>query len=582
MATATDYLPEAVGGYLRLPREFADNRPVDRGKSSLLLLIDQLDLLAATMDQVFDAVCREDAAALVAHGRFLEEKFGAASTRRCARRRLRAPLRPCRRQPTMPEGPDTGELRLRRPPDVTPDGRRPIRSALDAHAGRGRRRLRQWPRPPGWTRRSRAPRALSLAAPWPSPRPRPRPTGRGAPAGTTPPRTSSTPRAGDAGGAARPRRPLSSLAAQGSPHARSTPGLAEVASAACKLGEPTMRVIGNASVAAAAQLGAVPDRPRCPPVVEAAARPAPPSPAASRPQSPSPRSRSDRERSLEELLAELDALIGLGRVKREVHRQVALLRVERLRGEAGLKSPTITRHLVFTGNPGTGKTTVADSSAASTRAGAALKGQLVEVDRSELVAGYLGPDGDQDGRGGRLGRGWGALHRRGLQPDRDAPGDQYGHEAVDTLVKEMEDRRDDLVVIVAGYPARWGFIARTPVWPAGSGPPSSSRTTPTTSSWRSSSSWPRAPTTRSPRGAERFRETLGAHSPRGELRQRAICPQRAGVRDRAPCLAAAGDDAATRDELRQLVARDFDEDRHEEEARGHRRPGGDDAQDPET
>ena len=80
MATATDYLPEAVGGYLRLPRQFADSRPVDRGKSSLMVLIDQLDLLAATMDKVFDAVCREDAAALVAHGRFLQEKFGTAST----------------------------------------------------------------------------------------------------------------------------------------------------------------------------------------------------------------------------------------------------------------------------------------------------------------------------------------------------------------------------------------------------------------------------------------------------------------------------------------------------------------------
>jgi hypothetical protein len=80
MATATDYLPEAVGGYLRLPRQFADSRPVDQGKSSLMLLIDQLDLLASTMDKVFDAVCRDDAAALVAHGRFLSEKFGSAST----------------------------------------------------------------------------------------------------------------------------------------------------------------------------------------------------------------------------------------------------------------------------------------------------------------------------------------------------------------------------------------------------------------------------------------------------------------------------------------------------------------------
>ena len=80
MATATDYLPEAVGGYLRLPRQWADSRPVDRGKTSLMVLIDQLDLLAATMDKVFDAVCRADAAALVAHGRFLAEKFGPAST----------------------------------------------------------------------------------------------------------------------------------------------------------------------------------------------------------------------------------------------------------------------------------------------------------------------------------------------------------------------------------------------------------------------------------------------------------------------------------------------------------------------
>jgi hypothetical protein len=80
MATATDYLPEAVGGYLRLPRDWANRRPVDAGRSSLMVLIDQLDLLARTMDQVLDAVNREDAAALVAHGRFLAEKFGTAST----------------------------------------------------------------------------------------------------------------------------------------------------------------------------------------------------------------------------------------------------------------------------------------------------------------------------------------------------------------------------------------------------------------------------------------------------------------------------------------------------------------------
>jgi hypothetical protein len=80
MATATDYLPEAVGGYLRLPRQWADSRPVDRGKTSLMLLVDQLDLLGATMDKVYDAVNRADANALIAHGRFLQEKFGHAST----------------------------------------------------------------------------------------------------------------------------------------------------------------------------------------------------------------------------------------------------------------------------------------------------------------------------------------------------------------------------------------------------------------------------------------------------------------------------------------------------------------------
>lgn len=80
MATATDYLPEAVNGYLRLPRAWADSRPVENGKTSLMLLIDQLDLLGATMEQIFDAVVRVDAAALVAHGRFLQEKFGHPGT----------------------------------------------------------------------------------------------------------------------------------------------------------------------------------------------------------------------------------------------------------------------------------------------------------------------------------------------------------------------------------------------------------------------------------------------------------------------------------------------------------------------
>jgi hypothetical protein len=80
VATATDYLPEAVGGYLRLPREWADTRPIDGGRTALMVLVDQLELLGATMDKMLDAATRSDADALIAHGRFLEAKFGPTPT----------------------------------------------------------------------------------------------------------------------------------------------------------------------------------------------------------------------------------------------------------------------------------------------------------------------------------------------------------------------------------------------------------------------------------------------------------------------------------------------------------------------
>ncbi len=166
------------------------------------------------------------------------------------------------------------------------------------------------------------------------------------------------------------------------------------------------------------------------------------------------------DRSVEELLAELDGLVGLDSVKSEIHRQAAVLRVQALREEAGLKVPTITRHLVFVGNPGTGKTTVARLVAGIYKAlGLLSKGQLVEVDRSELVAGYLGQTALKTAEVCASAIG-GVLF---IDEAYGLSGDQYGEEAINTLVKEMEDNRNDLVVIVAGYPVPMAkFIAENP------------------------------------------------------------------------------------------------------------------------
>ena len=193
--------------------------------------------------------------------------------------------------------------------------------------------------------------------------------------------------------------------------------------------------------------------------VQPPVRAAPPPAEPEQPAEPDPEP-AEPEKSLDELLAELDALVGLERVKAEIHRQTAVLKVDALRAKAGLKSPTITRHLVFVGNPGTGKTTVARLVAGIYRAvGLLSKGQLVEVDRSELVAGYLGQTAMKTAE--VVGKAEGGVLF--IDEAYSLNGDQYGEEAINTLVKEMEDKRNDLVVIVAGYPLPMSvFIAQNP------------------------------------------------------------------------------------------------------------------------
>ncbi|MBR5230395.1 MAG: AAA family ATPase [Firmicutes bacterium] len=157
------------------------------------------------------------------------------------------------------------------------------------------------------------------------------------------------------------------------------------------------------------------------------------------------------DHTYEELMEELDNLVGLETVKEDIRTMMNFIKVCKLRKERGLKAPELSHHMVFSGNPGTGKTTIARLLSKLYKAIGLLEtGQLVEVDRAGLIAGYQGQTAIKTAEAVKSALG-GVLFIDEAYSLVQGDNDTYGKECIATVLKAMEDNRDNLVVIVAGY-----------------------------------------------------------------------------------------------------------------------------------